>query len=80
MLTAKAERLWDPYGEVTAEDVRHMQSRAIVLQSTAQGWMRGKGAGAQRIAKAATEALYVPAIHVSNQAYSCRRTWASPIS
>ena len=36
MLTAKAERLWDPYGEVTAEDVRHMQSRVTVLQSTAK--------------------------------------------
>ena len=36
MLTAKAERLWDPYGKVAAEYVRHMQSRVTVFQSTAK--------------------------------------------
>ena len=36
VLTAKAEKLWVPYGKVTEEDVRHMQSRVTVFQSTAK--------------------------------------------
>ena len=34
--TAKAEGLWEPQGSVTAEDVRHMQSRVEQFTATAQ--------------------------------------------
>ena len=36
LLTAKAESLWTPLAGVDAEDVRHMQSRLVLFQHTAQ--------------------------------------------
>ena len=35
VLTAKEEDLWKPFGVVSAEDVRHMQSRVAVFRCTA---------------------------------------------
>ena len=35
VMTAKSEGLWDAYGAVTAEDVRHMQSRHVVFRAVA---------------------------------------------
>ena len=34
IMTAKEEGLWNVWGEVTAEDVRHMQSRHVVFRAT----------------------------------------------
>ena len=35
VMTAKSEGLWEPHGVVTAEDVRHMQSRHVVFRAAA---------------------------------------------
>ena len=35
VMTAKEDGLWDAWGEVTPEDVRHMQSRHIVFRASA---------------------------------------------
>jgi hypothetical protein len=36
VMTAKADGLWDRLGQVTAEDVRHMQSRVVQFTAVAQ--------------------------------------------
>ena len=35
-MTAKEEGLWTPYGRVTAEDVKHMQSRVELFRCVQQ--------------------------------------------
>ena len=35
-MTAKSKDLWTPWGDVDAEDVRHMQSRVLMFQCSAK--------------------------------------------